>query len=102
LDFPVAYYGWPQFDEVKDAKGALVGLSCHCGYSNNEGEMLSLAMMNEANAKPGTEVVLTWGEPNGGSKKPHVEPHGQIGVRAIVAPVPYARTAQKLKRAAIK
>lgn len=102
LDFPVAYYGWPQFDEVKDANGTLVGLSCHCGYSNNEGEMLSLAMLNQTHAEPGTEVVLTWGEPSGGSKKPHVERHEQIKVRAIVAPVPYARTAQKLKRAAIK
>ncbi len=101
LDFPVAYYGWPQFDEVRDARGALAGLSCHCGYSNNEGEMLSLAMMNEACAKPGTEVTLTWGEPNGGSAKPHVERHEQLKVRATVAPVPYAKTVQMLKRAAM-
>lgn len=102
LDFPVAYYGWPHFDEVADANGALVGLSCHCGYSNNEGEMLSLAMLNQSHAEPGTEVVLTWGEPNGGSKKPHVERHEQVKVRATVAPVPYAQSAQKLKRATIK
>jgi glycine cleavage system aminomethyltransferase T len=101
LDFPVAYYGWPHFDEVKDADGKLAGHSCHCGYSNNEGEMLSLAMMNDASAKPGTEVVLTWGEPNGGSAKPHVERHDQLKIRATVAPVPYAQAVQTLKRAAI-
>lgn len=102
LEFPVAYYGWPHFDELKDAQGSLVGLSCHCGYSGNEGEMLSLAMVNPTHATPGTEVVLTWGEPNGGSKKPHVERHEQIKVRATVAPVPYAQAVQKLKRASIK
>jgi vanillate/3-O-methylgallate O-demethylase len=101
LDFPVAYYGWPHFDEVKGIDGGLAGLSCHCGYSNNEGEMLSLAMISDAYAKPGTEVVLTWGEPNGGSAKPHVERHEQVKVRARVAPVPYAQTVQRLKRAAI-
>lgn len=101
LDFPVVYYGWPHFDEVRGAGGKLAGLSCHCGYSNNEGEMLSLAMMNEAHAKPGTEVTLIWGEPNGGSAKPHIERHKQVEVRAIVAPVPYAQTVQELKRVAI-
>lgn len=101
LDFPVAYYGWPHFDEVRGADSKRVGLSCHCGYSNNEGEMLSLTMMNEAYAKSGTEVVLIWGEPNGGSAKPHVERHKQLEVRATVAPVPYAQTVQELKRVAI-
>lgn len=101
LDFPVAYFGWPHFDEVRGGDGKLVGLSCHCGYSNNEGEMLSLTMISEAYAKPGTEVVLTWGEPNGGSAKPHVEQHEQVKIRATVAPVPYAQTVQKLKRVAI-
>ncbi len=102
LDFPVAYYGWPHFDEVRTAGGELVGLSCHCGYSNNEGEMLSLTMINEAHAKPGTPVVLTWGEPNGGSRKPHVERHQQVKIRATVAPVPYAKSVQEMKRAAIR
>ncbi|SDR63742.1 vanillate/3-O-methylgallate O-demethylase [Rhizobiales bacterium GAS113] len=102
LDLPVAYYGWPHFDEVRTSGGELVGLSCHCGYTNNEGEMLSLTMINESHAKPGTPVVLTWGEPNGGSRKPHVERHEQVKVRAIVAPVPYAKPVQEMKRAAIR
>lgn len=101
LDFPVAYYGWPQFDEVRGPDGSLVGHSCHCGYSANEGEMLSLAMLDAACATPGTQIVLTWGEPGGGSRKPHVERHEQLKVRATVAPAPYAQSVQKLKRAAI-
>lgn len=101
LDFPVAYYGWPQFDEVAGPDGRRAGMSCHCGYSNNEGEMLSLAMMEPDFAEPGTEVVLTWGEPNGGSRKPHVEKHEQLQIRATVASVPYAKSVQNMKRAAI-
>lgn len=101
LDFPVAYYGWPQFDEVRTTGGKLVGHSCHCGYSGNEGQMLSLAMLDSAYAEPGTELVLTWGEPNGGSRKPHVERHEQMKVRVTVASVPYAQSVQRMKRAAI-
>jgi syringate O-demethylase/vanillate/3-O-methylgallate O-demethylase len=101
LDLPVAYYGWPQFDEVRTEDGVLVGHSCHCGYSANEGKMLSLAMLEASSAAPGTHVVLTWGEPGGGSRKPHVERHEQIEVRATVAPVPYAQAVQKVKRTAI-
>ncbi|WP_163268523.1 aminomethyl transferase family protein [Chelativorans alearense] len=101
LDFPVAYYGWPQFDEVRTADGRLIGHSCHCGYSANEGEMLSLAMLETSSAELGTQVLLIWGEPAGGSRKPNVERHEQLQVRATVAPVPYAQSVQKLKRAAI-
>lgn len=101
LDFPVAYFGWPQFDEVRGPDGRLAGFSCHCGYSGNEGEMLSLAMLDERHAKPGMQVELIWGEPGGGSRKPHVERHEQIAIRATVASVPYAQSVQKMKRVAI-
>ena len=33
--------------------------------------------------------------------KPHVERHEQVKIRAIVAPIPYAKTVQMLKRAAL-
>ena len=97
LDFPVSYYGWPHFDEVR-ANGKLVGLSCHAGYSNNEAAMLSLTMIDQAYAEPGTEVTVVWGEPNGGSRKPHVELHEQIEIRATVAPAPYASATREMKR----
>jgi vanillate/3-O-methylgallate O-demethylase len=98
LEFPVAHYGYPHFDEVRTASGQLVGLSSHCGYSGNEGAMLSLAMLDAAYAQPGTELILTWGEPGGGSRKPHVERHAQTTVRVTVAPCPYASAVQKKKR----
>jgi vanillate/3-O-methylgallate O-demethylase len=101
LEFPVSYYGFHHFDEVRDLAGRMVGLSCHCGYSNNEGEVLSLAMLDQAHAEPGTEVVLTWGEANGGSRKPHVELHEQTQIRAKVAPAPFADSVQRMKRGSI-
>jgi glycine cleavage system aminomethyltransferase T len=76
------------FDRVmKDGK--LAGLSTWVGYSSNERKMLTLAMLDPEYAKPGTEVSFVWGEENGGSKKPTVESHKQVEIRAIVCPVPY-------------
>ena len=58
------------------------------------GALLTLAMIDPAYAKPGTEVSLLWGEPNGGTAKPTVEPHEQTEIKAIVAPVPYSAVAR--------
>ena len=100
IELPVVYYGFPHFDEVRDRAGRLVGLSCHTCYSNNEGELVSLAMIDREIAE-GTELSVTWGEPNGGSSKPHVEKHEMTDVRATVAPVPYSEAVRKMQRAKI-
>jgi vanillate/3-O-methylgallate O-demethylase len=71
-----------------------VGLSLFSGYSYNERSFLSLAVVDEDIAL-GNEVVLHWGEPNGGTKKTTVEPHKMAEIRAIVSPVPYAVTARQ-------
>jgi syringate O-demethylase len=55
--------------------------------------MLSLAVVN-SNVEIGTEVVLVWGEENGGSAKPVVERHAQTEIRAIVSPCPYSEVAR--------
>ena len=39
-------------------------------------------------------MTFIWGEENGGSKKPTVEPHSQYAISAIVSPVPYAEVAR--------
>ncbi len=62
-----------------------------------EREILSLASMDATHATPGTELLLTWGEPDGGSRKLHVERHQQTQVRVTVAPAPYAAVVQKMK-----
>jgi glycine cleavage system aminomethyltransferase T len=94
MEFPSAVYSMHPFDRVL-ADGSTVGLSTWIGYSSNEGKMLTLAMVDEAHSKPGTEVVLLWGEPNGGSAKPNVERHVQVEIPAIVSPVPYAEVARE-------
>ena len=71
-----------------------IGVSTWIGYSSNEGAMLSLAMIDPAYAEFGKEVTLVWGEPNGGTKKPTVEPHVQTEIKAIVSPVPYSEVAR--------
>lgn len=94
LDFPVTNLGWPQADIVRTKDGQTAGVSMHCGYSANEREALSLASISSEFAQPGTELILTWGEANGGSRKPHVERHEQIDLRVTVAPAPYASIAR--------
>ena len=94
VEFPSAVYSMHPFDRVL-AGGKTVGLSTWIGYSSNEGRMLTLAMLEEAHSKPGSRVSLLWGEPNGGSSKPTVEPHVQMEIPAIVSPVPYAEVARE-------
>lgn len=97
LRLPYASYAYQQYDMVTRPDGKLAGLSTFCGYSANESKVLSLAMMNLEDAEIGTQLTLTWGEPNGGSRKPHVERHKQTQVRVTVAPAPYAETVQRMK-----
>jgi glycine cleavage system aminomethyltransferase T len=101
IDLPIADYGFPHLDEVKSENGKFIGLSALCGYSVNEAEMLSLAMVSSECAQPGTQVVLTWGEPDGGSRKPRVERHKQTQIRATVAPAPYANAVRTMKGGAV-
>jgi vanillate/3-O-methylgallate O-demethylase len=93
FDLPNANYGSSNFDSVLDADGKLVGLSLFTGYSANEKHALSLATVDH-DVEIGTEVVVVWGEPDGGSRKATVEPHRQKEVRAVVSPVPYAKVAR--------
>jgi syringate O-demethylase len=93
IDFPSAVYCMHPFDSVL-VGGKSVGVSTWIGYSSNEGRMLTLAMLDEQQAKPGTKVQLLWGESNGGSSKPTVEPHVQTEIRATVSPVPYSEVAR--------
>ena len=81
------------FDRVT-VDGKLAGVSTWIGYSANEGKMLTLAMVDERYATPGTEVVFVWGEPDGGTSKPTVERHKQVEMKAVVSPVPYSNVAR--------
>jgi hypothetical protein len=45
---------------------------------------MALAGIDAAVAENGGNVVVTWGEPNGGSGRPSVESHVQCDVRARI------------------
>ena len=97
FEFPSAVYSTLPYDKVmKD--GTVIGVSTWCGYSSNEGRMLTLAMVNTEHSEPGTEVTFVWGEEGGGSSKPTVERHKQLEIRATVSPVPYAEPARAAYR----
>ncbi len=93
FDFPSAVYSTLPYDKVL-RDGKMVGISTWCGYSANEGRMLTLAMIDNEHSEPGTEVTFVWGEEGGGSSKPTVERHVQTSIRAVVSPVPYSEVAR--------
>ena len=93
MEYPSAVYAMHPFDQVLSG-GKLCGLSTWIGYTANEGKFLTLAMMDPGFAEPGTEVSLLWGEPDGGTTKPTVEPHVQTEIKAVVAAVPYSEVAR--------
>jgi len=94
FEFPSAVYAMHPFDEVKNMDGKVIGVSTWVGYSSNEGKMLTLAMIDPAEVEMGKEVKLVWGEPNGGTSKPTVEPHEQTEIKAVISPVPYSNVAR--------
>jgi vanillate/3-O-methylgallate O-demethylase len=84
---PFTEYGISQNDAVH-AGGAPAGVSAYCSYTVNIGSFASVGLIDEAYAQDGTEVVITWGEPDGGSRKPAVERHVQTEIRATVSTGP--------------
>jgi vanillate/3-O-methylgallate O-demethylase len=98
IDLPLANYATLPYDRVlKD--GTRVGISTYTGYTYNERAMVSLGIVDNDVAE-GSEVVVVWGEEGGGSSKPTVERHGQVQIRATVAPAPISDVARSSYRPA--
>jgi glycine cleavage system aminomethyltransferase T len=93
IDLPLANYSTLPYDKVVK-NGKTIGLSTYTGYTYNERAMISLAVVDAAQAEPGTEVTLVWGEEGRGSSKPTVERHQQVEIRATVAAAPFAEVAR--------
>ena len=93
FDMPLSNYASASYDRVMHGDKR-VGASMFSGYSYNERSMLSLGFV-DPDIKEGSELVLVWGEENGGSKKPTVERHKQIPIRVVVSPVPYSKVARE-------
>jgi syringate O-demethylase len=97
IEFPSAVYSMHPYDKVTK-NGKTIGVSTWVGYSANEGQMLTLAILEAEHATIGGEVTFVWGEENGGTSKPTVEPHEQTEIRAVVSPVPYVEVVRKTYR----
>ena len=95
IEFPSAVYSMHPYDRVV-LGSKTVGVSTWIGYSSNERKMLTLAVVDPEVAEPGAQVTLIWGEENGGTMKPTVEPHRQMEIRATVSPVPYVEVVRKV------
>ena len=93
IDLPLTNYASLSYDKVTK-NGRTIGISTWVGYSANEGQMLTLAILDAGHATIGNEVIFVWGEENGGTAKPAVERHVQMEMRAVVSPVPYAEVAR--------
>lgn len=93
IDFPLANYSYGNYDRIS-FNGKTVGISTTAGFSWNEHEMLSMATV-DPDIEMGSEVVLTWGEPDGGTEKTSVERHKQMDIRAVVSPAPYSKSARE-------
>ena len=98
IDLPLSATARLHYDKVLSTDGKVIGLAHYPGYTVNERAMMSLGSVDETYSRPGTEVVLIWGEENGGEKSaPWIEPHVQVKIRATVAPSPVSRAAQEYR-----
>lgn len=94
MDMPASHYATCPYDLVSQ-NGKPVGLSHYPVYTSNVASWISLALLDEDAAQPGTQVTLTWGEPDGGSRKPTVERHVQTEITCTVEPCPISVTARE-------
>jgi vanillate/3-O-methylgallate O-demethylase len=92
IDLPLSNFTSASYDRLTN-QGKTVGLNMFSGYSYNERSMLSLGIV-DPDIQLGNEVKLLWGEEGGGTKKPTVERHKQIEIRAVVSPAPYGKQAR--------
>ena len=90
------YATW-HYDRVL-MNGHIVGVSRYTGYAYNERALLSLGMV-DVDVPIGSEVTLIWGENDGGSRRPVVERHRPVEIRAVVSPCPYSELTRTLYKA---
>ena len=93
LDLPASHYATCPYDLVS-MDGSPAGISHYPVYTSNAAGWISLALLDERAAALGTEVSLTWGEPDGGSRKPTVERHVQTEIACKVEPCPIPMAAR--------
>lgn len=96
MEMPNAQYAAHPYDMVMSGS-RMVGISTYPSYLAVDHQWISLATIDEADATLDREVTIIWGEPNGGSGKPGVEPHVQKEIRARIKPWPYSKLAKEYR-----
>lgn len=95
FELPLANYASSTFDRVMNGS-KVVGASMFSGFTFNARKVLSLGFVEEQYARPGTHLILVWGEENGGTKKTTVERHKQTEVQVTVETTPYTSVAREI------
>jgi len=98
MEEPSAHYAAYPCDAIFDGSGERVGLSCYLNFIAPDRAWVALACVDEAHAENGTELTLLWGEPDGGSGRPTVEPHVQMRLRGTVTGWPFSQAARSSYR----
>ncbi|SOE79074.1 Glycine cleavage system T protein (aminomethyltransferase) [Streptomyces sp. OV198] len=80
-----------------ESRSGLVGITCQSASIDPVGTVLSLTLIDQRYAEPGTEVSVVWGEHPG----PGTAPNANLGfprIRATVQPAPFNQHARTLYR----
>jgi vanillate/3-O-methylgallate O-demethylase len=80
-----------------EAGSVLAGMTFYTGFIDPAGTILSLALVNNRYAQPGTEVTVTWGEHPGHGTDPNAD-LGFPKLRATVQVAPYSEVARTTYR----
>jgi vanillate/3-O-methylgallate O-demethylase len=83
LDTPLGRYARVHCDTVL-VGDKQIGISTVCAYTTNIRSWFSVAFIDPADVRDGSEVEIVWGEENGGTAKRNVEPHKQTTTRATM------------------
>lgn len=94
MELPTAHYGSYQYDTVIGPAGNQVGVSTYMSFIHPDGALVSLAVVDEDFAEEGKQVSIIWGEPEGSPKRPAVEEHLQMEVKATVSTWPFSKQAR--------
>jgi syringate O-demethylase/vanillate/3-O-methylgallate O-demethylase len=95
IEMPDFHYSTNPYDKVLDARENVVGVSTYGAFLAPDGAWVSLAVVDEKCAATGNELTIVWGEPEHGSRRPVVESHVLMPVRATVSGWPFSSLAQK-------
>jgi vanillate/3-O-methylgallate O-demethylase len=81
-----------------EADGRFIGYTVHLANLAPYGTMLALALIDSAEAKPGTEVTVTWGHHPGDGTAADAD-LGYPKLRATLQPAPFSEVARTAYRA---